>query len=100
MQARQSERMARVHAFLNRQWKHTFEGARWFDPDRNLLYPDRIRRRPEGANSAGLGTHLDPGNLDLWMTEGYQRAFRHLFDGTVEQYDPWDAAYRIPSSSA
>jgi Protein of unknown function (DUF1479) len=94
MQARQSERMARVQAFLNRQWKHTSEGTRWFDPDRNLLYPDRIRRRPEGANSGGLGTHLDPGNLDLWMTEGYQRAFRHLFDGTVEQYDPWDAAYR------
>ena len=28
------------------------------------------------------------------MTEAYQKAFRHLFDGTVEQYDPWDAAYR------
>jgi hypothetical protein len=94
MQARQSERMARVQAFLNRQWKHASGNTQWFDPDRNLLYPDRIRRRPEGATSAGLGTHLDPGNLDLWMTEAYQKAFRHLFDGTVEQYDPWDAAYR------
>ena len=28
------------------------------------------------------------------MTEGYQQAFRHLFDGAVEQYDPWDAAHR------
>ena len=28
------------------------------------------------------------------MTEACQQAFRHLFDGTVEQYDPWDAAYR------
>ena len=63
-------------------------------PNRDSLYPDRIRRRPEGANSAGLGTHLDPGTLDLWMTTAYQNAFRHLFDGTVEQYDPWDAAYR------
>jgi hypothetical protein len=94
MQARQSERMARVQTFLNRQWSHVCEGRQWFDPERNLPYPDRIRRRPPGANSAGLGAHLDPGNLDLWMTEGYQRAFRHLFDGTVEQYDPWDAAYR------
>ena len=34
-----------------------------------LLYPDRIRRRPPGATSAGLNTHLDPGTLDLWMTE-------------------------------
>jgi Gig2-like len=68
--------------------------VQWFDPQRDSLYPDRIRRRPEGADSAGLGTHLDPGTLDLWMTQAYQRAFRHLFDGTVEAYDPWDAAYR------
>jgi hypothetical protein len=94
MQARQSDRMARVQAFLNSQWRHESDGVRWFDPDRDSLYPDRIRRRPEGADSGGLGTHLDPGTLDLWMTEGYQQAFRHLFDGTVEQYDPWDAAYR------
>jgi Gig2-like len=94
MQARQSDRMARVQSFLNRVWKHESEGVRWFDPNRDSLYPDRIRRRPEGADSYGLGTHLDPGTLDLWMTEAYQKAFRHLFDGTVEQYDPWDAAHR------
>ncbi|MFF5177884.1 DUF1479 domain-containing protein [Micromonospora sp. NPDC000316] len=94
MQARQSDRMARVQAFLNSQWKHESDGVRWFDPDRDSLYPDRIRRRPPGADSNGLGTHLDPGTLDLWMTEAYQRAFRHLFDGTVERYDPWDAAHR------
>jgi hypothetical protein len=94
MQARQSDRMSRVQAFLNRQWKHESEGAAWFDPDRDSLYPDRIRRRPPGADSGGLGTHLDPGTLELWMTQAYQKAFRHLFDGTVEEYDPWDAAYR------
>ena len=94
MQARQDDRMAQVQSFLNSQWKHQSEGVQWFDPNRDSLYPDRIRRRPQGASSAGLGTHLDPGNLDLWMTEAYQKAFRHLFDGTVEQYDPWDAAYR------
>jgi hypothetical protein len=94
MQARQSDRMATVQAFLNSQWKSSSEGVQWFDPNRDSLYPDRIRRRPEGADSDGLGTHLDPGTLDLWMTEAYQKAFRHLFDGTVEEYDPWDAAYR------
>jgi hypothetical protein len=94
MQARQSDRMATVQAFLNRQWRHESDGVHWFDPNRDSLYPDRIRRRPEGANSNGLGTHLDPGTLDLWMTSAYQHAFRHLFDGTVEQYDPWDASYR------
>jgi hypothetical protein len=94
MQARQSDRMASVQAFLNRQWTYQSEGVRWFDPDRDSLYPDRIRRRPPGVNSAGLGPHLDPGTLDLWMTQAYQQAFRHLFDGSIEQYDPWDAAYR------
>jgi hypothetical protein len=94
MEARQSDRMARVQAFLNSQWTSESEGVRWFDPGRDSLYPDRIRRRPEGADSDGLGTHLDPGTLDLWMTSANQRAFRHLFDGTVEQYDPWDAAHR------
>ncbi|BCY11321.1 DUF1479 domain-containing protein [Actinoplanes sp. L3-i22] len=94
MQARQSERMAAVQAFLNSQWKHESDGVQWFDPTRDSLYPDRIRRRPAGADSAGLGTHLDPGTLDLWLTKAYQQAFRHLFDGSVEEYDPWDAAHR------
>ena len=94
MQARQSERMAAVQAFLNSQWRNESDGVQWFDPNRDSLYPDRIRRRPEGASSSGLGTHLDPGTLDLWMTQAYQQTFRHLFDGTVEDYDPWDAAHR------
>ena len=46
MQARQSDRMARVQAFLNAQWTSESEGVRWFDPGRDSLYPDRIRRRP------------------------------------------------------
>jgi Protein of unknown function (DUF1479) len=94
MQARQHDRMARVQEFLNNLWRHESDGAQWFDPARHLLYPDRIRRRPPGTDSTGLGPHIDPGTLDLWLTQGYQKAFRHLFDGTVEHYDPWDAVHR------
>jgi hypothetical protein len=95
MQARQSDRMATVQGVPQPPVAPRVPtGCKWFDPDRDSLYPDRIRRRPEGANSNGLGTHLDPGTLDLWMTQAYQQAFRHLFDGTVEQYDPWDASHR------
>ncbi len=32
------------------------------------------------------------------MTRAYQNAFRHLFDGSVEQYDPWDAAHRTAAA--
>ena len=98
MQARQDPRMAAVQSFLNARWTSESEGRRWFDPDRDTMYPDRIRRRPPGATSGGLGAHLDPGCLDLWMTEGYQRHFRHLFDGNVAAYDPWDAAYRTEAA--
>jgi hypothetical protein len=94
MEARQSDRMATVQSFLNHLWTYESGGTTWFDPDRDSLYPDRIRRRPPGTTSGGLGAHLDPGTLDLWMTEAYQNAFRHLFDGSVEAYDPWDASYR------
>src|SRR3954453_19724511 len=94
MEARQSDRMARVQSFLNHQWTFESDGTQWFDPDRDSLYPDRIRRRPPGASSGGLGSHVDVGSLDLWMTSANQRAFRHLFDATVERYDPWDASYR------
>jgi hypothetical protein len=90
--------MARVQAFLNAQWTSESEGRSWFDPERDSLYPDRIRRRPPGVDSGGLGTHLDPGTLDLWMTEGYQRHFRHLFSGDFASYDPWDAAYRTEAA--
>ncbi|WP_375432037.1 DUF1479 domain-containing protein [uncultured Friedmanniella sp.] len=98
MEARQHPRMARVQSFLNARWTSASEGRRWFDPERDSLYPDRIRRRPPGADSGGLGTHLDPGTLDLWMTEGYQQTFRHLFAGDFAAYDPWDASYRTEAA--
>lgn len=86
--------MAAAQAFLNARWISETDGTRWFDPARDSLYPDRIRRRPPGADSGGLGPHLDPGTLDLWLTRQSQLAFRHLFDGSVESYDPWNAAHR------
>lgn len=94
MQAQQSEPMAVVRSFLNRRWTSESVGDRWFEPDRHALYPDRIRRRPPGIDSDGLGAHFDTGNLDLWMTSAYQAAFRHVFEGSIEAFDPWDAAYR------
>ncbi len=98
MEARQHPRMATAQAFLNSQWKSTTDGHQWFDPNRDSLYPDRLRRRPPGTDSAGLGTHLDPGTLDLWMTSGYQQHFRHLFNGNFAAYDPWDASHRTEAA--
>ena len=98
MQARQSERMANVQTFLNSLWNNESDGKEWFEPDRNVMYPDRIRRRPEGTTSGGLATHIDAGTFDLWMKPEFQRAFRHVFDGSIEQFSPWDAAHRTDGS--
>jgi Protein of unknown function (DUF1479) len=101
MEARQHPNMAATQSFLNRLWKFGEEHAeqgRWFDPDHNLAYPDRIRRRPPGTSSNGLGTHLDPGTLDLWMSSGYQKAFAALFQGDFAAHDPWNAAHRVDAA--
>ena len=94
MQARQSDRMATRAGVPQPQWKHESDGVSGSTPTATRSTPTASAAGPPGADSSGLGTHLDPGTLDLWMTQAYQQAFRHLFDGSVEQYDPWDAAYR------
>jgi len=98
MEARQSDRMAAVQRLLNSIWHCESAGSTWFDPERSAFYPDRVRRRPEGTTSAGLGSHIDAGTLDLWMKPEYQLAFRHVFDGSIEAFDPWDAAHRTGGS--
>ncbi|MBF2747971.1 DUF1479 domain-containing protein [Enterobacter bugandensis] len=94
MQARQSEAMAQVQSFLNRLWTFESNGKQWFDPDVSVIYPDRIRRRPPGTTSKGLGAHTDSGALERWLLPAYQQVFARVFDGNVEKYDPWNAAHR------
>jgi Protein of unknown function (DUF1479) len=98
MEARQHPHMAIAQQFLNSHWISTSNGTSWFDPTQDTLYPDRIRRRPPGTTSPGLGNHLDPGTLDLWMSSGYQQAFRHVFEGDFAAYDPWDASFRTDAA--
>lgn len=94
MQARQSDEMAAVQSFLNRLWRFQSEGTTWFDPDVSVIYPDRIRRRPPGTTSKGLGAHTDSGALERWLLPAYQRVFANVFNGRLDEYDPWDAAHR------
>ncbi|RJS93626.1 DUF1479 domain-containing protein [Salinisphaera sp. Q1T1-3] len=94
MEARQHERMADVQSFMNRLWVHESEGRTWFDPDRNLLYPDRVRRRPPGTTSNGLGAHVDSGSVERWLHPAYQKVFRHVLNHEFDKYNPWDAAWR------
>ena len=94
MQARQSDEMATAQSFLNRLWRFDSQGKQWFDPDVSVLYPDRIRRRPPGTTSKGLGAHTDSGALERWLLPAYQQVFASVFSGNIDDYDPWDAAHR------
>jgi hypothetical protein len=94
IEARQDDNMAAVRRFLNGFWKHESGGRAWFDPDRDTAYPDRVRRRPPGANSAGLSPHTDSGSVERWLLPAYQQVFRHVFAGDWSGYDPWDGAFR------
>jgi len=94
MQLRQHERMATAQSFLNSLWKSHSEGRQWFDPDVNALYPDRVRRRPPGTTSKGLGAHTDSGALERWLHPAYLKVFDKLYCNDFKSYDPWNAAYR------
>lgn len=94
MQLRQHERMACAQTFLNRLWKSRSQGRQWFDPQVNVLYPDRVRRRPPGSHSKGLGPHTDSGALERWLHPAYLKVFDPLYRNDFQSYDPWDAAHR------
>ncbi|NMP25925.1 DUF1479 domain-containing protein [Rahnella sp. SAP-1] len=94
MEARQSQQIGVVQSFLNRLWKFSDAGGAWFDPDINIIYPDRIRRRLPGTTSKGLGAHTDSGALERWLLPAYQKVFRKIFTNRFDEYDPWDAAFR------
>jgi hypothetical protein len=94
MEAREDENMVATRGFLNSFWKHESQGRVWFDPTRDTAYPDRVRRREPGTNSAGLSAHTDSGSVERWLLPAYQQVFRHVFSGDWTKYDAWDGAYR------
>ena len=94
MEAREDAGMVAVRGFLNSFWKHESEGRVWFDPSRDTAYPDRVRRREPGTDSAGLSAHTDSGSIERWLLPAYQQVFRQVFAGNPQAYDPWDGAYR------
>lgn len=94
VEARQHEHLAAVRSALNSVWQVESEGRRWFEPDRDCTFADRIRRRRPGDSSGGLAPHLDAGSVERWLLPAYRSVYRHLYAGFFERHDPFDAAYR------
>jgi hypothetical protein len=92
--ARQHERMAAARRFLNGLWRAESHGTRWFDPDTDIGYPDRVRRREPGATSRGLACHLDSPAAGGWRIVENQQVFEPLLRDGADAHDPWDAAHR------
>lgn len=94
VQARQSESLTRVRAFLNNLWQAKSDGLQHFNPNETPAYADRIRRRPPGSASLGLSPHVDGGSVERWLDENFRKVYRHVFSGNWKAYNAYDAAFR------
>jgi Protein of unknown function (DUF1479) len=95
MQARQHPNLATARAWLNRLW--TFEKTgpdgtvtRFFDPDRQFNYADRIRRREAGDSTLGLSPHSDGGSVERWCEPTFHHLYREVLHGDPLAFDPFD----------
>jgi hypothetical protein len=94
MQARQHPAMAATRAWLNRLWTFEKQGTRFFDPDRQFNYADRIRRREPGDKTLGLSPHSDGGSVERWCEPTFRHVYREVFQGDPLAFDPFDAEGR------
>lgn len=95
MQARQHVNQATTRAWLNRLWTFEKNGTRYFDPDRQFNYADRIRRREPGDATLGLSPHSDGGSVERWCEPTFRHVYREVFQGDPLAFDPFDAEGRI-----
>jgi hypothetical protein len=94
MQAREADSLATTRAFLNHLWTFESGGVRHFDPDRQVSYADRIRRRQPDDTLLGLPPHSDGGSVERWCGPSFQRLYREVLHGDPLAFDPFDAADR------
>lgn len=92
--ARQAESMAKTKRFLNGLWDINAPAGPEFDPNLDYSYADRTRRRAPGDTTLGLSPHMDAGSYERWVDPAFQKIYAHVFNGQLDQYDPWCAAYR------
>ena len=91
---RQSNELDLVKKWLNSLWTHEHNGETIFDPNNELVYADRVRRREPGDKTLGLSPHCDAGSVERWIDKGYQDVYKDIFADNFTKYDPFNAAYR------
>jgi len=91
---RQSKELDVVKKWLNKLWINEHDGETIFDPNHELVYADRVRRREPGDKTLGLSPHCDAGSVERWVDKGYQGVYENIFADNFTEYDPFNAAYR------
>lgn len=91
---RQSNELDVVKKWLNKLWTNEHKGETIFDPNNELVYADRVRRREPGDKTLGLSPHCDAGSVERWIDKGYQQVYKNIFTDNFTKYDPFNAAYR------
>ena len=94
IEIRHSEEMAKVKKWLNNLWNFRNSEYTVFDPNKELSYADRLRRREPGDDTLGLSPHCDAGSIERWTDSFYQEIYKNIFSDNFEKYDPFDAKYR------
>ena len=91
---RQSKELDHVKKWINHLWKYQYDGYQVFDPNKELIYADRVRRREPGDSTLGLSPHCDAGSIERWIESNYQKIYEKVFSDQFEKYDPFEAKYR------
>ncbi len=94
LEIRHSKEMETVKKWLNNLWNYNYEGKNVFDPNRELVYADRVRRREPGDDTLGLSPHCDAGSIERWTDKAYQKIYNDIFSDNFENFNPYDAKYR------
>jgi hypothetical protein len=89
--------MLATQRFLMSFWNSEDPDAR-VSTQHPVAYADRLRIRLPGDAKFALGPHVDGGSVERWDPEGYGRGrvYDKIFEGRWEEYNPWDAAARLP----
>ena len=91
---RQSNELDQVKKWINNLWTYKYNDHQVFNPNKELIYADRIRRREPGDSTLGLSPHCDAGSIERWTESNYQKIYDKVFSDQFEQYNPFEAKYR------
>ncbi|KAF3064610.1 hypothetical protein GL218_01343 [Daldinia childiae] len=96
LRARAHPNMLKVQTALMKLWR-TSNPESPISTSQPVSYADRLRIRQPGDATFALGPHIDGGSVERWELNGYGRGgvYNKVFEGSWEEYDPWDASTRV-----